>query len=117
MTWAQKIKSLDNNRCAFCGSQVKKEAHHIVYRRNSADLVNDLNNGITLCHKCHYAAHYGHYAEYGCSMRPPEVSPQDVNTFIQDYVDRVRRNYALRNFDYFAINIVAWIPYHRDFEA
>lgn len=55
--WAKTIKELDGNKCAFCGSIEMIEAHHIQQKAEAETVSTDLENGITLCHKCHYTAH------------------------------------------------------------
>ena len=59
--WARMVKDIAGNRCAICGSSEKLEAHHIEPRSLRPDLVNDLNNGLCLCHTCHYWYHDGSY--------------------------------------------------------
>lgn len=91
MTWADKIKRLDNYKCAFCGSVTKLEAHHHVKRSITPQLANDLENGITLCHKCHYIAHKGNYSNSGKKNylhQSIAVSPSTMNDFIDDYISR-----------------------------
>lgn len=65
--WYEDVKKRDNYECQHCG--IKKgedegvynrlEAHHIFYFAQYHSLTNghNLNNGITLCHKCHMAYH------------------------------------------------------------
>ena len=45
-----------------CGSKEKLNAHHIKSWKNYPELRYDLNNGVTLCEKCHIAWHkkYGY---------------------------------------------------------
>ena len=47
----------DNYACQCCGKKnCRLEVHHIVFRRNGS---NDLENYITLCEDCHKAVHLG----------------------------------------------------------
>ena len=51
--WSIAVRTRDNFKCKSCGSKRKLHAHHLVskyYRPRYAFL---LNNGITLCKKCH----------------------------------------------------------------
>lgn len=56
--WAAKILDRDNIQCKMCGSDEKLNAHHIIPVREleEKDLF-DVNNGITLCRKCHMKIH------------------------------------------------------------
>lgn len=52
--WRIAVKKRDG-KCLECGSTKKLHSHHIVSVRNIKDLylLIDINNGITLCKKCH----------------------------------------------------------------
>lgn len=58
--WAEKVINRDRN-CVICGSKQNMEAHHVFKVNEYDDAYLDLNNGITLCHKCHdkYHGKYG----------------------------------------------------------
>ena len=58
-TWSKNIKKRDNYTCKKCGFyKVKKiHAHHIHNFVDAIDISLDLNNGITLCEKCHKLFH------------------------------------------------------------
>ena len=61
-TWRLAVFKRDGFRCRGCGSREKLCAHHIIYWRDTKDnrdLRYDVNNGITLCVKCHLEAHGG----------------------------------------------------------
>lgn len=49
-----------NGRCAICGTTQGLEYHHIYYRSERPDLIDDPNNGIMLCNEfannCHKGA-------------------------------------------------------------
>ena len=60
--WSKTVKELDGNQCVYCHTTEKLEAHHIRPKRKYPDLENELENGITLCRKCHDTAHCGNYA-------------------------------------------------------
>ncbi|WP_125606748.1 HNH endonuclease [Lapidilactobacillus bayanensis] len=57
--WKEKVLKRDNYQCAECGCKEHLVAHHISYW--SDDPVNriNVNNGKTLCSKCHTEAHSG----------------------------------------------------------
>lgn len=56
--WRTKVFTRDNFTCAIC-NQVggKLNAHHIKPFRDFEELRYDVNNGITLCEKCHKRVH------------------------------------------------------------
>ena len=51
--WTEQVKKRDENICQVCGSKSKMlNAHHIIPKSYN-ETRHDLNNGITLCFKCH----------------------------------------------------------------
>ena len=64
--WAEQVINRDNN-CVLCGSKHDLEAHHVFKVNEYDDAYLDLNNGITLCNKCHLLYH----EKYGlnCSLK------------------------------------------------
>lgn len=46
-----------DGKCVKCGSKDDLEAHHIKHFSEYPELALDLNNGITLCKKCHVNLH------------------------------------------------------------
>ena len=56
IAWAKIIK-LRDKRCVICENDIKLIAHHILFRSYSPLLQFNINNGITLCKKCHKEAH------------------------------------------------------------
>jgi len=60
--WKNKVKKHDNYTCQKCGYKGKKldgimESHHINNFSHFKDQRTDINNGITLCKKCHKIFH------------------------------------------------------------
>lgn len=55
--WARMIKKLDNNMCKNCDSTNNLNAHHLRPKNSFPELSLDLDNGITLCEKCHSKTH------------------------------------------------------------
>ena len=47
----------DNYSCRLCGSTNWIQLHHIIYRSQRKDLINDVNNCIMLCDVCHRLVH------------------------------------------------------------
>ena len=64
MTWAQKVKQRDNYTCVLCGAP-GEQAHHIKPVSYFYDHRYDVNNGITLCKRCHIAVHRGDFVATG----------------------------------------------------
>jgi len=56
-TWAKRVKERDNRRCVYCGSNKKLHAHHILAKSKHPEWALFVNNGITLCNKCHIEEH------------------------------------------------------------
>jgi len=56
--WNKDVKERDNYTCQICKKDLKNEphnchAHHILDRKNFKEISTDVNNGITLCYRCH----------------------------------------------------------------
>lgn len=47
----------DKYCCRLCGSTNLIQLHHILYRSQRKDLINDINNCIMLCDNCHRLVH------------------------------------------------------------
>ena len=47
----------DKYCCRVCGSTNWIQLHHILYRSQRKDLINDINNCIMLCDNCHRLVH------------------------------------------------------------
>lgn len=56
-TWAKAVKDRDGWKCVDCGSTDSLHAHHVKRWRDYPALRYDVDNGKTLCHPCHEAAH------------------------------------------------------------
>jgi 5-methylcytosine-specific restriction endonuclease McrA len=56
-TWRKRVLDRDLHTCKICGSKKNPVAHHIIEAQDSPDLRYDIDNGITLCKKCHIAIH------------------------------------------------------------
>lgn len=92
--WAQTVKKRDGYRCIYCGAREKIEAHHIKQRAEYLEGALDIENGVTLCHRCHYTAHGGdyttnHFTRYGTD-RGFSCSPEGMNNYILKYVENVK---------------------------
>lgn len=87
--WAKEVKRLNGEKCAFCGSKENLEAHHIIMRVENPELSTDLENGITLCHKCHYTAHGGNYTTHHYKRKIGNFSctPKEMQAFIEGYAE------------------------------
>jgi len=56
--WSRSVISRDRATCQQCGATgIELHAHHIKPFRDFPELRWELSNGITLCHKCHWAVH------------------------------------------------------------
>ena len=57
--WRTEVYIRDNFTCQICGSRGDIQAHHIKQWANHPELRYDINNGVTLCKKCHKELHKG----------------------------------------------------------
>jgi len=55
-SWSKSVRKRDNNQCQICGI-MSDHAHHIFHKRFYPQLALNLNNGISLCIKCHNESH------------------------------------------------------------
>lgn len=56
--WAQKVKERDNYTCQLCGMKnVFLHSHHLYAWKFFENFRYDLDNGLTLCVRCHSAFH------------------------------------------------------------
>lgn len=58
--WRLQVYERDNFCCTQCGSKIKLNAHHIKPWKSYPELRYALDNGITLCEKCHIEYHKKH---------------------------------------------------------
>ena len=54
--WSKAVKARDL-ACKQCGTDQDLHAHHIKHKATHPELMLDINNGITLCYRCHKAEH------------------------------------------------------------
>ena len=57
--WRSAVFKRDGYKCQDCGVSADIQAHHVKTWKNSKELRYDVDNGITLCRKCHLKAHGG----------------------------------------------------------
>lgn len=55
--WSTAVKERDGRQCQHCGSTKHLHAHHIKQQAMFPELALDLDNGITLCKRCHVLEH------------------------------------------------------------
>jgi HNH endonuclease len=55
--WARQVKERDDYKCVICKYNQKLVAHHLYSYLSYPDLRHDVNNGVTLCTKCHVEFH------------------------------------------------------------
>jgi hypothetical protein len=56
-TWSRRVKCRDDKKCIWCGSHYNLTAHHIWHKEWVPESSLDIDNGITLCWKCHRLQH------------------------------------------------------------
>lgn len=52
-----KVYKRDNGKCQLCGISKNLQLHHIVYRSENKQLINEPTNCIMLCNNCHRLVH------------------------------------------------------------
>ena len=64
--WRNDVFKRDNYTCQKCGKHtIDLEAHHIKEQSRYPELIYELSNGLTLCHKCHKLTdNYGYKARW-----------------------------------------------------
>jgi endogenous inhibitor of DNA gyrase (YacG/DUF329 family) len=60
--WRKEVFKRDNYLCKKCGKEGYLHAHHIKHYADNTELRFDINNGITLCEKCHGEIHNRNFA-------------------------------------------------------
>lgn len=55
--WRKAVLERDNYKCVKCGAIDSLQTHHIKQLSKYPELATDINNGITLCYKCHKKEH------------------------------------------------------------
>lgn len=67
--WRLAVWSRDHFSCQKCGVKQSRtnplHAHHIKPKSKYPELVLDIDNGLTVCKKCHLFIHYGHAGRHG----------------------------------------------------
>lgn len=62
--WRRKVYERDGYTCQRCGTNNNLHAHHIKLWSRYPALRFDLDNGLTLCDRCHYDWHKEHGTVY-----------------------------------------------------
>ena len=52
-----KVFKRDKEKCRLCGTSLNLHLHHIVYRSEDKNLINEPTNCIMLCARCHRLVH------------------------------------------------------------
>lgn len=55
--WRKEVLKRDQHTCQNCGNKNNLHVHHLLKYSECEDLRVDIDNGVTLCKKCHYEAH------------------------------------------------------------
>ena len=77
MRWNNKVKERDGHICQICG-EPGTDAHHILCAGYFKDQYYKLDNGITLCRKCHVLAHRGKFGASNKGKYTPEKAAQEL---------------------------------------
>lgn len=82
--WKIAVFERDDWTCALCNKRERTHAnaHHILPKRDYPELVYDIDNGITLCPKCHeltFGSEYNYVKQLQRKLRPNKNSVNSVN--------------------------------------
>lgn len=78
--WRRLVLERDNHNCVMCGEQNKRlVVHHIKSFMDNPDLRFDIDNGRTLCDKCHYSTPDYGWKKYHAANKGSDKYKQ-VNT-------------------------------------
>jgi hypothetical protein len=101
-----KILERDNYKCQICGETHRLQAHHIYPGSTHPMLSNDVDNGITLCKKCHKKVHKlpgcGLHEIAACSQRIKQdlddkgIDPHEIPDWaVEKYMKPNNNEYSL----------------------
>lgn len=78
--WRQAVYERDKYKCVKCGSKEKINAHHILSWKYYPEQRYNINNGITLCEKCHIELHqkYGYDTNEPIDYKEKKILPKGV---------------------------------------
>lgn len=80
--WIEKVFERDNYTCQRCNSKLNIQAHHILPYSQYKELRTDINNGITLCERCHSSKIYGSFHwTYGTINNTKEQLEEYINSY------------------------------------
>ena len=104
IAWRDEVFARDNYTCQMCGKTgVRLEAHHIYPFRYYPERQFDVDNGITLCHGCHYKV-TGHEYEYIVELEDIVLRDRHIGDDIEpgiDYIDYLARKFDQKGVDIF----------------
>lgn len=89
--WRDFILEKYDYKCALCGKNGGLVTHHIIPRQERPDLINETDNGIVLCRKCHIKEH----------QKRGEIKYQNINIkFLMKNVNKIfLTNYSQEELD------------------
>ena len=94
--WTKAVKDAAGDKCQYCGTGERLEAHHLRPRCDFPDLALCVNNGVCLCHSCHVKAHGGTFfrprgvANY---IRPGKYTREEI-TAVQAFISSMLQTEA-----------------------
>lgn len=62
--WSRLVRERDG-KCIICGANTTVDAHHLLSKEYFAQFATDINNGVSLCKRCHkYSATAAHKNQF-----------------------------------------------------
>lgn len=91
--WSKQVK-LRDGKCTDCGSTHDLHAHHIKHKQTNPELKLDLENGKTLCYRCHKAEHERNRPPRIRSSRPQRRTLQKRIDYLENFLAEVTQAYT-----------------------
>ena len=102
--WRDCIKARADYRCERCGSTKNLHSHHVVPRTDYS-LRYDLDNGVCLCHRCHF--YWAHKDSLDFTNWFENKYP-----IIYDYLQNGRGGIERNDYDLVINRLEAWLKTH-----
>ena len=101
--WRDAVISRDNSTCTICNKfSVYPISHHVKHAHEYPELVNDVNNGRTVCYDCHMIIHnevsyYRKVGEFRGTLEETTLSQawKETSLKVQRILDETKELYSM----------------------